>query len=153
MACWITTAAMLFSWRDQTNTTPEELAKRLGNPWFTLFREDIGLPREQYFEFIKAAGLRFEWPANHLPIAYVEFLKRYGPLWITTSDSASSHARLLIAVRIEGDDADMTFVDPATGRESREQFFEFFADFEREARLVVSDRPNIDLPIQIVHLP
>jgi len=149
MACWITCAAILKSWRDGLSITPEQLAARMGEPWKIFFDTDSGLPREDYQDFAKSMGLKFEWPANWIPAGYVDLLKRHGPLWIAWG--VSSHARILYGVATKNDRTIMLFIDPATGTAREEDFAQFFPEFEAEAKLIVGDRPELDLPIQILH--
>jgi len=149
MACWITCAAMLKSWKEGDLVSPEQLAKTLGEFWLNLFQTDTGLPREKYLEFAKDAGLRFQWPANWLPEGYINLLKDHGPLWIASG--VSSHARVLYGVVKRGEKFIMLFMDPASGTAREEAFQDFFPEFEKEAVLIVGYRPDLALPVQILH--
>ncbi len=151
--CWLTSAAMLVSWKEQRRITADQLVENLGEPWSKLYLQDAGLPRNQCYDFARALGLKFEWPANHLPGFYCDSIRKFGPLWLTTSDALSSHARLMIGLESKGSDLLVLFIDPRTGRGASQSFETFFQEFEHEANLVVSNRPDLDLPIQIIHLP
>jgi len=149
MACWITCAAMLKSWHGGVLIAPNELAAKLGEPWLTLFQTDAGLSRERYIDFAGAMGLRYEWPANRMPDGYTQLLRDHGPLWIASG--LSSHARILYGVVQRHGKTVMLFNDPATGTKREQSFEEFFPEFEKEAVAIVGYRPELALPIQILH--
>lgn len=125
MDCWITVVAMMLSWKDGKSYSVAETADKLGDPWKFYFETNTGLPFEDQTKFIRLLQLHGEPPANYISRAYLDFLKAYGPLWITTGDGFSAHARLLIGIEEQdsgGRKEEMyIFIDPrlTTGKPIR----------------------------------
>ncbi|MEM6737711.1 MAG: papain-like cysteine protease family protein [Bacteroidota bacterium] len=150
--CWVTVTTMMLSWKRDTFLTIDAVAKELGDPWDNYYRRNKGLSFDEQDDFIEQIGMRGEPPANYLIEAYIDFMRKYGPLWITTGDGFSAHARLLIAVYGDGsyEQSDFQFIDPATGKIESQNALEFVQEFEREA--IVANRDNWEnLRIQIYH--
>jgi hypothetical protein len=59
----------------------------------------------------------------------------------------------MIGLKSKGRDLDVLFIDPKSGRQVSQSFETFFQEFEHEAKLIVADRPDGELPVQIIHLP
>lgn len=155
MDCWITVTTMLLSWKDDYEYTLHEVVEKIGEPWSDYFEKNKGLSRTMQNEFIKKIGMIGEPPANYMLDAYIDFIDRFGPLWITTTtenDRISTHAKILIS--IEGDrsykNSTLVFIDPEVGNIVRQNALDFVLEFEEEARIY-----NIngwgDLMIQIYH--
>ncbi len=155
MACWATTATMMVNWKLRTQHSVAEVMAIAGQVYLDKFNDSEPLFAEEKDDFLSTLKLVGEPPANFPPQKYIDWIKQYGPLWITTdaslpTDSFSPHARILY--RIEGSNTTggsgmyFVFVDPATGTAVRETFAEFIAAFEA----MVSENPD-DLFIQIVH--
>lgn len=155
MACWATAATIMVSWKNQASYTVEQVMAMAGQIYLDKLNNGEGLLSSEKDAFLTTLKLIGEPPANFPPQQYIDWIKEYGPLWITTdasvpTDSFSPHARILF--RIEGTNTDdgsgmrFVFVNPATGAESSESFAEFIASFEA----MVTDNPG-NLFIQIVH--
>ncbi len=164
MSCWATTATMMMNWKNNRRFTEEQTLTEIGNNlippdesfYVDIFDRDVGLLSSQKEEFINAMHMEGEEPANYPASSYVDWIRNYGPLWITTdasSDSAfSPHARVLF--KIEGTDIDdpdrvyFSFYNPENSlmEPERETFREFINQFEQ----MVTDNPA-NLFIQIVH--
>ena len=152
MACWLAVTTMMLSWKDGKNYTIDDVAKTIGDPWKLFYELNTGLPEKDKNSFIKKMGLVGLPPANHMLEKYIDLLKQNGPLWITTGDEWSSHARVLIGVEGKGryDDTDFIFIDPATGEVQRQPVLNFMKDFEEQA--YAANRGKwAEIPIQIYH--
>jgi len=155
-ACWATVATMLLSWKQQKPLTVAEAMGSVGAKYLTLFNDDAGLSAKEKPAFIAAANLVGEGPASYSLQQYIDWLKTYGPLWVTIdadSDEGefSPHANILTKITgtgsPDGVGTNMTFIDPATGTEKTRSFLDFIKIFEQ----VVTDKKKGDLFIQVVH--
>jgi len=98
MDCWITVTTMMLSWKEGRTYTVNQVAKRMGDPWGIYYMTNAGLSEKDQANFIRRVGLKEEPPANYTLEAYLDFIEKYGPIWITTGDGFSAHARLLIGI-------------------------------------------------------
>lgn len=155
MNCWAAVYAMLLSWKLSRVVTEQQALAALGEPWEGLQRAGTGLPGGQELRFVAAAGLVAEPPASYMPGAFLEWLQATGPVWVSTGDGLSSHARLLVGAVGDGkfDNTRFVVIDPATAMESYEPMRTFFDDFEHEARVIVAAKAKVDLRWQIIHWP
>ncbi|AYB33511.1 DUF4056 domain-containing protein [Chryseolinea soli] len=153
--CWAATATMMMSWKRQQSMSITSVMTEAGAVYLQKFNDNLPLLSNEKEAFITALGMVGEAPASYPLQQYIDWLKTYGPLWITTDSSTatgqfSPHARIL--TRIEGsgnaNGTGTTFVfnDPATGTERSEPFSDFLAAYEQ----MVTDNSG-DLFIQIVH--
>lgn len=151
--CWLAVYTMLKSWSLNKTLSKEDVAKELGEPWLGYFKNNTGLPESSIELFKLTTNLKSEPPANHLPIAYKEFLEKYGPIWITTGNGFSSHARLLVGIHGNkpGELSTFVFIDPMTGSLEEKDFLTFFGEFEKEAKFIVDKRPDLDFRVQVMH--
>jgi hypothetical protein len=151
--CWITVATMLVSWKTQRPLTIDTLVNHLGDPWKLYYEMNKGLPAADQDRFLKQLDLKAEPPANYTIRAYSDFLKMYGPIWITTGDGYfTNHARILIGLKGTGDygSTQFTLIDPATGKHVEQESLIFLKEFEEEAR-VANVEGWKELRIQIYH--
>lgn len=151
--CWLAVYSMMKSWQVGKPLTKNEVAEELGDPWLAYYKNNTGLPESSTSLFQLTTGLKSEPPANYIPLAYKEFLENYGPVWITTGDGLSSHARLLIGIygNTLNDLSTFAFIDPKTGNVQEQDFQTFFNEFEAEAKFINAKRPDLDFRIQIMH--
>ncbi|TFF36318.1 papain-like cysteine protease family protein [Mucilaginibacter psychrotolerans] len=151
MACWITVYTIMTNWKDGKSATVAQTADALGEPWLTYFKTDTGLPPDDEQKFMKQGGLKSEPPASYMLIAYADWLKQHGPVWIVTGGLRGRHARLLTGIDGDGtyDKTDFIFIDPATGTTVKENARKFFDKYEREAKL--ANIYNWELHLQIFH--
>lgn len=163
MSCWATAAATMVNWKNQMSSSIEDVLIMAGNNlnpanesfYLDIFTNNTGLFASQKQDFITSLNMVGESPASYPLSQYVEWLRNYGPLWITTDAASdeqfSPHARILIAINGDSTDEDnirFTFINPSTGREESESFTEFRESFEQ----MVTDISNgANLFIQIVH--
>lgn len=150
--CWITVTTMMLSWRDGEDYSINEVLTEIGEPWISYFDRNVGLSFEEQTNFIQKVGLIGEPPANYMLEAYIGLLEDFGPLWITTGNGFSAHARLLVG--INGDKtyekSELIFINPLTGKIEEQSAIEFVNEFEREA--IISNELEWDkLRIQIYH--
>jgi hypothetical protein len=155
LACWATAATIMMSWKRATTLTVLEALAEAGDKFVQLFKDKKSLLSKDKGEFIAALNMVGEPPANYPLQQYVDWLNKFGPLWITTDSSSaagvfSPHARILTKITgrgtADGAGTNCVFVDPATGSEVTESFLNFIKAFEQ----MVSDNPS-DLFIQVVH--
>jgi hypothetical protein len=163
MSCWATVYTMMLSWKENKAMEIQEAMHRLGSQWENYFQKDQGLPADKICDFIIDAGLSVESPKNYLPSFYIELLKEFGPIWITTADKDgyNSHARLLIgAYRSDSENINSSqerlvfeFIDPASGTIIRRKFESFLEEYEKEATYILKKRRDLPFRIQIIHWP
>jgi hypothetical protein len=152
--CWAAVWTMLMAWREGRHLSTEEAVKRLGPTWVENFRQDKGLAAQTFTEqgFLEASRLQAKPPANYLPSVYVELLASHGPLWINTGDGILNHATLLVSAQTRTDGTvNFRFADPQRGEYITKSDATFFAEFEREARVIVDRKLNWDLRFQIFY--
>ncbi|WP_430405231.1 papain-like cysteine protease family protein [Fluviicola sp.] len=152
MDCWITVTTMMFSWKEDTIYSVKEFSNCIGFPWIDYYENNTGLTFEEQDNFISQIGMKSEPPANYTLEAYIDLLKLYGPLWITTGDGFSAHARLLYSITGDGsyDKSRFTFIDPASGKIVSQSAMDFFKEFEEEA-IIANEESWERLRIQIYH--
>lgn len=150
--CWITVTTIMTSWRENKTYSIDEMISNIGDPWKLYYEANTGLSFEDQEEFISQMGMVGEPPANYMLEAYLDFLKAYGPLWITTGDGFSAHARILIGIFGDGtyENSEFLFINPATGKKEKQNALNFVREFEEEA--YIANEENWDrLRIQIYH--
>jgi hypothetical protein len=145
---------MMLSWKENRRMTIREAIERLGPTWAAQLDQNRGLSAQTFTEdaFLRASGLKAEPPANYLPSVYVERLSTHGPLWINTGDGILNHATLLVGAQTRSDGRiNFRFCDPQSGAFITKSDAEFFAEFEKEARVIVDHNLNWNLRFQIFH--
>lgn len=153
MDCWATVAAMLMSWHDRASMSIETALGRIGAEYLDMFTRNTGLPSAKKADFVAAVGLMAEPPMSYTVEGWEQLLRKYGPLWVTTDERAgplfSLHACVMTG--LEGDGAPrgttVHFIDPASGRASRQKLHDFLRKFEEVA--AVAGPPTV----QVVHYP
>ena len=154
--CWATAATMLVSWRDQTSSPIRSICDMAGAEYRARFDADQGLAQADKPAFLGRLGLVEEPPANYPLQTYVDLMRRYGPLWVTTdvgtSGDVAIHARIMTGAHGDGSPAGsyVWLIDPADGSRHLESFQHFVQTFEQLARDVGARDP---LWIQVVHNP
>ncbi len=153
MACWITVATMMISWKVQKDYTVDSVAKILGDPWEIYYTTNVGLPPDEQKHFAAVFGLKSEPPASYTIEAYTSFLKSYGPLWVITGDDFGAHARLITGIEGDGsyDDTDLVIIDPMTGKSEKKNILVFIKEYEEEIKILNEQKWKGDLRIQIYH--
>lgn len=154
-ACWATAATMMLAWKLNRTLSVVDALATAGDIYVEKFSKKEGLAASEKEDFIRALGLIGEPPANFLLETYIDWLKNFGPLWVTidaakAEGSFSPHAKILKKItRLKSTDGDkvfMIFNNPGTGSEERQPFSEFLTSFEQ----MVQDNTG-DLFIQVVH--
>lgn len=138
MDCWITCVTMLSSWKEETSYTIDEIARRLGEPFLSLYNNNAGLHIDQEPELFEATGLTGQYGYNFSIEGFSKLLKDYGPLIIIGANRARStrwglHARILYGIDGDGTSVGTTMylVDPASGKKVEESFKVFNQKYER----------------------
>ena len=155
--CWAAATTMLASWKANKVLTPEEALAKAGAEYVQQYNDNKVLKQSQKDAFINKMGMISEAPGSYPPSKWIEWMKTFGPLWVTTDASAgpdfSPHAKIL--VRIDGDGKDdgsnTTFfwINPAktTAGLIQQSFSAFVVAYEEMA----SDNPLTGLFTQVVH--
>ena len=155
-ACWATAATIMMSWKKEKTLTVEEVLTEAGDIYLQKFNNKESLKSSEKEDFITKLTMIGEPPASYPLQKYIDWVKTFGPLWITTdsSDEAgefSPHARILVKITgtgtPDGVGTDFTFIDPATGSQNTQHFNDFLKEYEQ----MVTDNPSDNLFIQIVH--
>ncbi len=164
MTCWATAATMMMNWRNRDTAAVTDVLRYAGNHlsppdaerYVSMYTNNQSMPAAQKEEFITSLGMVGEPPASYPLSQYIEWLRTYGPLWVTT-DAASAggvfspHARILKKIEAPNandfEHAQLTLNDPATGSTITQNFNEFIRAFEQ----MVLDNPESNLFIQVVH--
>ena len=160
-ACWATVYAMMAAWREEQPISVTDAVRGLGEPFIDYYLSDLGLPGGAELEFVRTAGMNALPPASYPMTAFARFLRDYGPLWITSGDGISSHARLLVGIYGKAfdetpeayRDAVFELIDPSSGTYVYESAVAFEHFFELEANYIVGREDDVDLRWQILHWP
>lgn len=154
LACWATAATMMVSWKMKQAMSIENVMMLAGDEYLEKFNTNKGLKAAEKEAFLTQLNMVGEGPANYPIQQYVNWIKTYGPLWITVDSSVaegpfSPHARILYKIEGTGTDkgTNFVFIDPATGTEKTETFYDFLAAYEQMAK----DNSSSRLFTQIVH--
>ena len=117
--CWAAATTMMISWLDQVRYSIEDVLQ--SNPaYLQQFKDDQGLRFSQVEEFINLYEM-IDIPFCGDAACFKDLLKKHGPLLVVTtnalSDNSEAHARILTAIRGDGNDncTYMEFYDPARG--------------------------------------
>ena len=157
LACWATAATMMVSWKKSQSMTVPDVLALAGPEYVQKFINEEGLHVSEKEAFISALGMVGEPPASYTLQTYIDWVKTYGPLWVTTDSSLrpgvfSPHARILTKITgtgtADGVGTYFTFNDPVSGTEVKESFAKFLSAYEQ----MVTDNSG-NLFIQIVHFP
>ena len=156
MACWATVATMMVNWQKGKSLSVPEVLASAGAVYLQKFNEGKGLTAEEKPAFLSALGMTGEAPASYTVQQYIEWMKTYGPLWVTTDSSVptgrfSPHARILTKITGSGSPdgigTSFTYINPATGTTETETFVQFVNAYEQ----MVTDNASDKLFVQIVH--
>jgi hypothetical protein len=153
--CWAAAATMLASWKAGKTLTPEETLKPAGEKYVTKYTSNEGLTAAEKDPFIKAMGMTTEPPASYPPSTFIQWMKDFGPLWVTTDAalgaSFSPHAKILIQIDGDGNDngenTTFTWINPQNGNMPKQSFKDFIVGYEQ----MVTDNNSSELFTQIVH--
>lgn len=172
-ACWATAAAMMLQWRARLNIagnltfSPEDVARladknrddagKSARSFVDLLNEERGLSDTDKPVFLKSLGLRAEWPANYTVEGWLELLKTYGSLWVTTEAAKDGqvfvHAQIVTGLVGDGSypGTFMVFIDPLDGKEHREHLLEFVRRYETVIVKDTQAAPDLEPRFQVLH--
>jgi outer membrane protein OmpA-like peptidoglycan-associated protein len=162
--CWATAATMMMNWKNNNSALVTDVLRDAGehlsppepDKYVNMYNRNEGMPSAQKEAFVTALNMKGEDPANYPLSQYIEWLRTYGPLWVTTDAAGtdgifSPHARILKKIEAPSatdfEHAQLTFNDPSTGSFHTESFRDFISALEQ----MVTDNPDSNLFIQIVH--
>jgi hypothetical protein len=152
--CWAAVWTMMLSWREGRQFQINTAVATLGTEWMGHLQHDEGMAAQTFTEdgFLRASRLNAKPPANYLSSAYVELLATHGPVWVSAGDGILNHATLLVSAQTRSDHSvDFRFVDPQHGKFVTKSDATFFAEFEREARVIVDKRLPWELRFQLFY--
>ena len=135
----------------------EEALAKAGDDYVEMYNSDMSLKQGQKDDFVQKMGLVAEPPASYPPSTWVDWMKSYGPLWVTTDSSAgpgfSPHAKIWVQIDGDGNENGKNtafyWINPA--RTSAGLIKQSFSDFIVSYEEVASDNPSKGLFTQIVH--
>ena len=145
---------MMYGWLRQQSIPIETVMGQIGQVYLDKYNANQGLKGSEKGPFLAAAGLQPEPPMSWSIDGWMQNLKLYGPLWVTTDEDPSAdfaiHARIIVSMTTDGtpDGTSFQIVDPATATEYAEDFNTFLRKYESEA-----STPGVPLRIQVVHFP
>ena len=145
MACWATALTILYSWRDRQTRTIEDVTSEVGAEYRTLYDTNAGLSSAKKDDLMRDARLGNMAGTNLSAEGWADLMRNHGPIWITTSESAGIHGRILHGIHGDGTGAGtmLDIIDPAGGRQYQESVAAFLPKFEAEALAGSTDRVNI----------
>ena len=139
MVCWATVTTMMVDWRQNRSNTIPSVIGNIGSNWLAKFTSNGGLTSSEKGSYLAAAGLVAEPPMSYSIEGWLQLLRTYGPLWVTTDEDPSEdfaiHARIMVGIEGDGtaDGTSVRIVDPATATEYSETVTVFTQKFESEA--------------------
>jgi hypothetical protein len=154
MTCWATVTTMMVCWRQNQSMSIDTAIGGIGSQYLAKFQANQGLASAEKGPFLAAAGLVAEPPMCYSIEGWLQLLRTYGPLWVTTDEDPSKnfaiHARIMVGIEGDGtpEGTSVRIVDPATGTEYSEDVPTFTRKFEEEA---LHSKPDQPLRIQVVH--
>ncbi|HKU76265.1 MAG TPA: papain-like cysteine protease family protein [Pyrinomonadaceae bacterium] len=155
-SCWAAGFAMIVGWRDQVSINPSEIARATG--YWAQYQS--GLHPEDT-RVMSTWGFVAEPPQSYMIEAFVDLLRRFGPLWIASAEPGP-HIRVITGIHGDGTpdgtilhindpwEQGMTVFNP-NNRGS--QYTETFTQFEEKQATLVGQERSIRAPIYIAHLP
>jgi hypothetical protein len=172
-ACWATAAAMMLQWQAKLKIggsirfSPQDVArladKNRGDTvaaersFTTLLHEGRGLSDTDKPAFLKSLGLKAEWPANYTVEGWLNLLKTYGLLWVTTEAAqdgqAFVHAQIVTGLAGDGSypGTFVVFIDPLDGKEHRENLVKFISRYESVIIKDTEAAPDLEPRFQVLH--
>jgi hypothetical protein len=155
--CWAASATMMVSWRDQASHSVDDVVNAAGPPYPDKYANNTGIAWTEARTFLNALGLRDEPPADYSAEQVLDFLKLYGPLWVTTEESPAGsfapHARIITGIFGDGT-PDGTFLrlnNPlpvGAGSQNVESYRSFMAKFDE---LALEEIGHGGVGVQIFH--
>jgi hypothetical protein len=132
---WAYIAAIMASWRDRQNWSPEEYIRSLGGEWEQKLVNNEPLKPPEVLQFLATVGFQVETLEMHFGAERLEsMLREWGPLWVTSEppDSSVLPGASAVLVGIHGPSEDnftVDLLDPALGRELSMPLSEFRAKY------------------------
>jgi len=154
--CWAAAATMMVSWFQKQSMEVEDVLRLAGGSYLDKWNNNETLSASEKDDFLGSLGLVGEPPASNAPKQYIDWINKYGPLWVTIDSSSgttawSPHAKILTQVNsddaVGGTNTTMYFLDPSKSNATSSSF----ADFEKSFEEVASDNPGSKTFLQVVH--
>jgi Papain-like cysteine protease AvrRpt2 len=135
MTCWAAATTILMSWRAGRRLDIGETMAEIGTYWRNLLDADQGITTDDKVRFLRDADLEAQQDLNPSPEGWRAMLERYGPIWVTTWETAGIHGRIVYGIHGDGsaEGTQLDVVDPAGGRRYQADIATFLPKFEREA--------------------
>ena len=153
--CWAVAAAIMIGWNQKQEITPADAVTAAGQKYLKIYNDDTGLFAQDKDDFLLRSRMVAEPPASYRLEQYIDWVKTYGPIWVTVDAAPgqeySPHARVLIRISgtgtPDGVGTNFTLIDPAIGTEVTQPFAEFIRGYEQ----LVTDNRASTLSPQVVH--
>ena len=155
-SCWAAGFAMIVGWRDQVSIDPSEIAR--ANGYWAQYQ--TGLHPEDT-RVMATWGFVAEPPQSYMIEAFVDLLRRFGPLWVASAEPGP-HIRVITGIHGDGtpDGTILHINDPweqgmtqFNPNNRGSQYTETFSQFEAKQASLVGQERSIRAPIYIAHLP
>src|SRR5262249_51725782 len=143
-SCWAAVASMMCMWRDPNQyQTIDDVMTKAGDKFVQLYnhgKDSQKLPNSSKEEFLSALQMVAEPSGTNYPLQnYIDWLKTYGPLWVTIDadpapETFSAHAILMTRLTgsgtPDGQGTNVTYIDPIGPETRTVEFNEFLASYE-----------------------
>jgi len=154
--CWASVATMLVSWRDGKPYTIIEAMADAGEEYARAFENNRPLMGTDKDRFLAALRVEAEAPQDFSLSGWVDLLRKYGPLWVTTEgpgDVFSVHAILVTGIYGDGSPTGTRFryVDPLGGLRKTETLQLIMDRFDAVGRADMGKDRRGDFRPQVVH--
>jgi hypothetical protein len=149
LLCWAAAGAMLLNWRDEVTRTVLEAATLAGTGWREKVDAGEGVTASELRGYARAIGLLEKDASDLTPQRVLAMLRDFGPLWVIHDDYADNnllvHARIVVGIVGEGDEATLKLLDPASSSPVEEALAEL------AERMSAND--TVRFGVGILHLP
>jgi Papain-like cysteine protease AvrRpt2 len=139
--CWAAVSAMLTSWKEKQRVPTPQFVARLSEKFRILYDTDAGILPSDQSEVIQKVGMRQEAPQSYSVDAWLNMLKSFGPLWVTTAFPKPGakwgiHARVIFGIKGDGtpDGTKLHLWDPGKQRESDMSVSDFALEMDKMAK-------------------
>jgi hypothetical protein len=144
---------MLLSWKEHKKLKIEEVVKRFGNKFQSLYNnsESIGIAIEDEFQLYERAGLKIMQQLSLSIEGWEYYLRECGPLSVTIDANppygGTIHAILVTGIygRRDASNTMLSYIDPLDGKEHLIDFKKFIQMYEAKY--------SVDWLIQVIYFP
>jgi Papain-like cysteine protease AvrRpt2 len=124
MSCWYASGQMVIEWRRSTtrmtemsHPDPSQVPK-----WQNLYNANPGISNPQIVSYARDLGLRAVPPMSPTPEAILEWLKRYGPLWV----NGKLHITVIAGIKKTKNSYKVLVFDPGNPRKTHGEWRDLY---------------------------